>query len=48
MKLQQAINHIVYASNPKVAPKGVSQARWNAIFKSIQTNWKIIKKNMGL
>tara|TARA_R110002110_G_scaffold98870_1_gene252910 strand:+ start:79 stop:225 length:147 start_codon:yes stop_codon:yes gene_type:complete len=48
MKINKAINHIVYSSNPKIAPAGVSQARWNAIFKSIQNNWKIIKKDMGL
>ena len=41
MKINQALNHIVYSSDPKVAPTGVSQARWNAMF-------KFIKKTLGL
>tara|TARA_R110002020_G_C15679952_1_gene718742 strand:+ start:100 stop:246 length:147 start_codon:yes stop_codon:yes gene_type:complete len=48
MKLQQAIHHVVYSSNPKIAPDGVTQIRWNAMLKMIQNNWKIIKKDMGL
>tara|TARA_Y100000310_G_scaffold221334_1_gene222869 strand:+ start:346 stop:492 length:147 start_codon:yes stop_codon:yes gene_type:complete len=48
MKINKAINHIVYGDNPAKAPKGVSQARWNAIEKHIRKNWKIIKKSMGL
>ena len=38
MKIQQAINHMVYSSDPKVAPKGINQIRWNAMVKFIQKN----------
>ncbi len=46
MKLHKAINHICYAKNPKAAPKGVTQARWNAIYKTITNNWENFKKGL--
>ena len=42
MKLQKAIHHICYSKDPKKAPGGVSQARWNAIYKQVTNNWKTI------
>ena len=43
MKLQQAIHHVVYSSNPKIAPDGVTQIRWNAMLKMIQNQISVVE-----
>ena len=44
MTLQRAITYMVYASDPNVAPDGISQARWSAIVKFIKRNLKQIRQ----
>ena len=35
MTLQRAITYMVYANNPNVAPDGINQARWSAMYAEI-------------
>ena len=44
MTLQRAMTYMVYASDPNVAPNGVSQIRWSAMVKFIQKNLAFISK----